>query len=106
MSVVVIVTIFPGPEHRAEVVSAVEKAILQVHEEPGVEFYALLEGDDRLMMIEKYESAQAQAEHAKRPALTGLLAALDGKLTRELDVQVLTPHPAGDPRKGALPSGA
>jgi quinol monooxygenase YgiN len=102
VSVVVVVTIFPEPEHRAEAISAVEKAIVQVHDEPGVELYALLEGEDRLVMIEQYESAQARADHAKRPALAELLAALDGKLTRKLDVQVLTPHPAGDPRKGVL----
>jgi len=29
-------------------------------------------------------------------------AALDGKLSSDLDAQVLVPHPAGDPQKGAL----
>jgi quinol monooxygenase YgiN len=94
MSVVVLVTIFPEPEHRAEVITAVEKAVIQVDDEPGVEFYALYEGEDRLVMIEQYESAQARAEHAKRPALAELLSAFEGKLTRKLDVQVLTPHAA------------
>jgi quinol monooxygenase YgiN len=41
MSVVVIVTAFPVPEHRAEVVTAFEEAIVRVHGEPGVELYAL-----------------------------------------------------------------
>ena len=40
-------------------------AITQVHEEPGVELYALHEGRDRLIMIDKYESEQARSEHAK-----------------------------------------
>jgi hypothetical protein len=31
------------------------------------------------------------------------MAALEGKLTRELDVQVLVAHPAGQKQKGALP---
>ena len=103
MSVVQVVTAFPIPVHRAEVVAAFEAAIAQVHNEPGVELYALLEGPDRLVMIEKYESAQARSEHIKsaRP-LADLRSALEGKLTSGLDAQVLTPHPAGTPQKGAL----
>jgi quinol monooxygenase YgiN len=52
MSVVVVVTAFPLPGHRTEVVAAFEAAITQVHGEPGVELYALHEGPDRLVMIE------------------------------------------------------
>ena len=37
MSVVVVVTAFPVPEHRAEVVAAFEEAIARVHGEPGVD---------------------------------------------------------------------
>ena len=102
MSIVVVVTAFPLPEHRADVVAAFEAAIPRVHDEPGVELYALHEGQDRLVMIEKYESPQARSEHLKGAALAELRSALDGKLSQGLDVQVLLPHPAGDARKGAL----
>ena len=102
MSVVVVVTAFPVPEHRAEVIAAFEAAIAQVHDEPGVELYALHEGPDRLVMIEKYESEQARSEHRKGSALADLLSALEGKLSSSLDAQVLVPHPAGNARKGAL----
>jgi len=44
MSVVVVVTAFPIPEHRAEVVAAFEAAIARVHDEPRVELYALHRG--------------------------------------------------------------
>jgi hypothetical protein len=47
------------------VIGAFEEAITLAHEEPGVELCALNEGNDRLVMIEKYESDQARAEHAK-----------------------------------------
>jgi hypothetical protein len=47
---------FPVPERRAEVIAAVEAAIARVHDESGVELYALHERRDRLVMIEKYES--------------------------------------------------
>jgi len=53
MCVVVVVTAFPVPEHRAEVIAAFETAITRVHDEPGVELYALHEGRDRLVMIER-----------------------------------------------------
>ena len=102
MSVVAIVTAFPIPDHRAEVIAAFEAAIKRVHEEPGVELYALHEAPDRLVMIEKYASAQARSEHRKGAALADLRSALEGKLSADLDVQVLVPHPAGDAQMGAL----
>jgi len=102
MSLVLVVTAFPIPEHRAEVIAAFEAAIARVHHEPGVELYALHEGRDRLVMIEKYASEQARSQHAKGAALAGLRSALEGKLSRDLDAQLLLPHPAGDPQKGML----
>jgi quinol monooxygenase YgiN len=102
MSVVIVVTAFPIAEHRAEVVAAFEEAIARVHDEPGVELYALHEGPDRLVMVEKYQSEQARSEHAKGAALAALRSALEGKLSSGLDAQVLVPHPAGDAHKGAL----
>ena len=99
---VVVVTAFPIPEHRAEVVAAFEEAIAPVHDEPGVDLYALHEGPGRLVMIEKYESEQTHSEHLQGAALAGLRSALRGKLSSGLDAQVLAPHPAGNPRKGAL----
>jgi quinol monooxygenase YgiN len=99
MSVVVVVTAFPIAEHRAEVVAAFEEAIARVHEEPGVELYALHEGPDRLVMIEKYESEQARSEHAKGAALADLRRALQDKLSSGLDAQVLMPQPAGNAQK-------
>ena len=102
MSIVVIATALPLPEHRAEVVAEFEDAIGRVHDEAGVEVYALHESPDRLVMIEKYASAEAQAAHVRGAALAELMAAVNGKLASPLDVQVLTPHPVGDPRKGAL----
>jgi quinol monooxygenase YgiN len=72
MSVVVVATAFPAPGHRAEVVAAFEEAITRVHNEPGLELYALHEGPDRLVMIEKYESQPGRSEHLKGAALAGL----------------------------------
>jgi quinol monooxygenase YgiN len=82
-------------------IKAFEVAITQVHEEPGVELYALHEDRDRLVMIEKYESEQARSEQAKGAALADQRSALEGKLSSALDEQLLLPHPAGNTRKGA-----
>jgi quinol monooxygenase YgiN len=102
MSVVVVVTAFPLPEHRAEVIAAFEAAITRVHGEPGIELYALHEGPDRLVMIEKYEPEQARSEHLQGAALASLRTALEGKLSSGLDAQVLVPHPVGNMQRGAL----
>ena len=102
-AVIIVATAYPAPEHKAEVVAAFEAAIAKVHsEEPGCELYALHEGQDRLIMIEKYASQDAVDQHIKGAGLAGLRAALEGKLSAPLDVQFLAPHPAGSEDKGAL----
>ena len=104
MSVIVVATAFPAAEHRAEVIAAFEKAMAAVHDaEPGCLLYALHEGSDgRLVMIEKYADQDAVGVHVSGAGLAGLRADLDGKLAGDLDVQILAPHPAGSPQKGAL----
>src|ERR1700760_715823 len=104
MALVVVATIVPLPEHRDEAIAALEAAIAKTHDaEEGVLLYALHEGQDgRLVMIEKYADDAAFAGHGKRPALAELGAALTGKLSVPMDVQVLTPHPAGSAAKGTL----
>lgn len=101
--VVVVATIRPLPEHRAEVIAAMEKTIADVHaHDDGCLLYALHEGDDRLVMIEKWSSAEALGEHSRGAALAELNQALSGCLEGGLDVQVLQAHPAGTPGQGTL----
>ena len=104
MAIIVVATAFPVPEHREEVIAAFEAAEEKVHaEEDGCELYALHEGPDgRLVMIEKYASEEAVAAHRAAAGLAGLIEGLKGKLSAPMDVQVLTPLPAGSPAKGAL----
>jgi quinol monooxygenase YgiN len=104
MSIIIVATVFPAAGHRDEVIAALEKAMAAVHEaEPGCLLYALHEGPDgRLLMIEKYADQDAVGAHVSGAGLASLRADLDGKLASEVDVQVLTPHPAGSPDKGAL----
>jgi quinol monooxygenase YgiN len=102
MSVVVVATIVPVPEHRDEVIAAFTAAIARVHAEDGCELYALHEGEDRLVMVEKWASQEALDTHSAGPALREMGAQLKGKTVGRLDIQVLTPHPAGAADKGIL----
>lgn len=102
-AVVVVATIRPRPEFRADVIAAMEKTIASVHaSDDGCLLYALHEGGDRLVMVEKWASPEALAEHGGGPALAELNQALAGRTEGAIDVQVLQPHPAGTPEQGTL----
>jgi hypothetical protein len=51
---------------------------------------------------ERYRARARISCRSNGAALADLLAALEGKLSRDLDVQVLMPHPTGHPQKGTL----
>ena len=103
MSIVIVATAVPAPEHRDEVVAAFEHAIARVHsEDSGCELYALHEGRDRLVMIEKWTDKAALGDHSRSAAFAELAAALEGRVVGELDVQVLRPRPAGTAEQGTL----
>jgi quinol monooxygenase YgiN len=103
MPVVVVATIRPLPDHRAEVIAAIEATIPQVHaEDDGCLLYALHEGPDRLVMIEKWASGEALAIHSRGPALADLAKKLNGLVEGAPDVQVLQPFPAGTAEQGIL----
>src|SRR4029078_9176321 len=86
MSIVVVVTAYPILEHRAEEIEAFEEAVVRVHSERRGELYALHEGSDRLVMIEKYESAEARSEHSRGAPLADLRSAVEGKLDNWTDL--------------------
>ncbi len=100
--VVVVATIVPLPEHRDRVIDAFRAVIPKVHEEPGCQLYALHEGTDRLVMIEKWSSQEALDVHLAGPALAELGATFAGALAGAPDVQVVTAVPAGTDALGAL----
>jgi quinol monooxygenase YgiN len=102
MSVVVVATIVPLPEHRDAVIAAFKETIERVHDEDGCELYSLNEAPDRLIMIEKWASREALANHSRGVNLAALNPKLAGKVTTAPEVIVLEQVPAGDPVKGAL----
>ncbi|HEX4661279.1 MAG TPA: putative quinol monooxygenase [Streptosporangiaceae bacterium] len=103
MTVVVVATIRPLPDRRAEVIAALEAVIARVHaEDDGCLLYALHEGRDRLVMVEKWSSGEALARHGRGGAIADLAKSLDGLVEGATDVQVLQPYPAGTPHQGTL----
>jgi quinol monooxygenase YgiN len=102
VSVVVVATIRPLPEHRDEVIEAYAATIPQVHAEDGCELYALHQAEDRLIMVEKWASADALSTHSQGAALAALRPQMAGKVAGPPEVIVLQAVPAGDPAKGQL----
>ncbi|WP_198588277.1 putative quinol monooxygenase [Geodermatophilus chilensis] len=103
MSVVVVATITPQPEHAQAVREAVLAAVPQVHGEDGCQRYALHEArDGSLVMIEQWASPEALAAHGKGEPFTELSRQLEGKLAGAPALQVLQPLPTGDDGKGTL----
>jgi len=102
MSVVVVATIVPLPEHRDAVIAAFKETIEHVHDEDGCELYSLNVAPDRLIMIEKWASREALANHSRGVNLAALNPRLAGKVSGAPEVIVLEQAPAGDPVKGAL----
>jgi quinol monooxygenase YgiN len=103
MSIVLVATLHPKPEHREQVITTLTELIARVHaEDAGCELYALHEGRDRLVIIEKWASDEALDGHSKSAAMAELTSRLADKLDGALDVQVLQPHPAGTTDQGAL----
>jgi quinol monooxygenase YgiN len=102
VSVVVVATITPKPDHVDAVREAILAAIPKVHAEPGCELYALQEGKGEFVMVERWESLDALKVHGSAEALATLGGQLADKLAAPLDVRRLTAVPAGDSVKGAV----
>ena len=102
MSVVVVATIVPLPEHRDEVIATFTETVARVHEEDGCELYALHQAEDRLVMVEKWASPEALRTHSQGAALATLNPRLRGKISGPAEIIVLQAVPAGDPGKGQL----
>ncbi len=102
MSVVVVATISPLPEHTDEVIAVYTETIPLVHAEDGCELYALHQAPGTLIMVEKWASREALGAHSEGAALAAMRPKLAGKTAGPAQVVVLDAVPAGDPVKGQL----
>ncbi|GAC84720.1 hypothetical protein GP2_025_00390 [Gordonia paraffinivorans NBRC 108238] len=104
--VVVVAVFVPRPGKRDEVEAAVRNAVAATHaDDRGCELYAAHEsirGREGIVIIEKWASAEELQMHGSGKAFADLTAAVGDLLAEPLDVTVLKPIPAGDPKLGAL----
>lgn len=102
MPVVVIASFTAKPESADTVRAACEKAIAQVHDEPGCELYSLHRTGDTFVFVEQWADAEALQAHSTAPAVGALFATIGEHLAGAPDIKMLEPLPAGDPAKGQL----
>ncbi len=102
MPVVVVASFTAKPESADTVRAACERAIAEVHHEPGCELYSLHQSGDTFVFIEQWADAHALKTHSTAPAIGALLGAIGEHLAGAPDIKMLEPLPAGDPAKGRL----
>jgi quinol monooxygenase YgiN len=81
-AVIVVATIVAHPGHRDSVTAALKKAVALVRQEPGCERYDLHRDNadpDRLVMLERWTSAEDLARHDQGAALKELAGELAGR---------------------------
>lgn len=102
MSIVVIATITPRPEHRAAVFASIAESVPAIHAELGCEFYAVHDAGDSVVIIEQWSDRSTLAAHGTGEPVQKVHAALEGKLAKATTLVHATPLPAGSGEKGTL----
>lgn len=80
--IIVVATITAHPGQRVAVTAALKKAVLLVREEPGCERYDLHRDEadaDRLVMVERWSSAEDLAQHEQGAPFKELVKELTGR---------------------------
>jgi quinol monooxygenase YgiN len=103
VSVIVVAIIVPKPEYLEEVALGFERVVARVHaEDEGCELYALNELDGKLVVVEKWQSAELLAAHGQSPVMREWGPQLEGKLAQPTEVMRGTARPAGTVAQGQL----
>ena len=103
-SICTVIAIFtPKPEHRDEIRALLLKVTPGVQSEPGCEFYTVNEAvDGRFIQIEAWTTRELWKEHDKRETVAEIVAGIEGKLERDVEVIELYNLPTGTLGKGSL----
>jgi len=106
-SICTVVAIFtPKPEFLDDVRALMRRITPLVHEEAGCEFYALNEGSDgQLIQIEAWTTKQDWIDHMLEPTVRDILAGVEGKLQRDVEVYEMYNIAAGASGKGSIRQG-
>ena len=100
----IVVAVFtPMDEHRDAIRELLARVTPIVHDEPGCEFYTMNEDvEGRFVHIEAWTTRQHWVEHIAKPSVKEILAGVEGKLTRDVEVYEMYNVPTGDSGKGSL----
>jgi quinol monooxygenase YgiN len=101
---VVVTAVFtPADGALDQLVEALSYAIAEVHEESGCLLYAIhSDPAGRIVMIEKWESAELLDEHGSGEPVKRLNAVIADLIAEPVEVTRLAPIPAGTPTQGQL----
>ncbi|KRC65808.1 hypothetical protein ASE12_14205 [Aeromicrobium sp. Root236] len=105
MSVVVVATIVPKPDHLAEVRAALVYSIPAVHDEVRCELYALYQAGAALFFVEQWASQDALDNHAKGSTIRRVQDAIMGSLMEPPTLVIGTAIAAGAAQRGQLVTG-
>ena len=102
-----VIAIFtPKSEYAEEIKALLLRVTPRVHEEAGCEYYALHQDvDGRLIFVEAWSTRQLWIEHMEEPTVKEILAGVEGKLVKDVEVYELYNLPAGVSGKGSLAQG-
>jgi quinol monooxygenase YgiN len=98
---VVVSIVTPKPGKLDEVVHTITSEVPGIHTEPGCGLYALYRGDDKLVMIEKWDDVQSLQKHGEGTAMVELGVTVSA-LVEGIEMHTVEPIAAGDPAKGLI----
>lgn len=93
----------PKPEFLSEIKALLTRITPLVHAEAGCEFYTLNQDvEDRLIFIEALSTPQDWLDHMGQPTVKEILAGVEGKLQRDVEVYELYNVSTGTSGRGTL----
>lgn len=99
---IIVVTLTPSAETREALLDVCRRYWPGVQREPGCEKFALHEGKDTFVVIERWSSRRLWEQHLATPDNAALNAELSPLLVRPADVWDVSPIALGDPAKAAV----
>jgi quinol monooxygenase YgiN len=102
MSLVMLATLKPLPDHRDAVAEALSTLVAAAHREKGVERFALFIADEDFVIVEQWADEEAWDAHVGATSSRAAVEAVAGKLREPPTHQRLTPVLAGDRVLGTL----
>jgi quinol monooxygenase YgiN len=102
MSLVMLATLKPLPEHRLAVAEALKTLVAAAQLEKGMECFALFSTDDDFIIIEQWADEASWDAHVAAASSLAALEAVAGRLREPATHQRLSPVPVGGRARGAL----